>query len=134
MRSPISGFLTIYPKILSLDFEYFGRVNIVQENIEVYRAIQQTKDAGKKGALATVVQVFGSSYRREGAKMLIDEEEQVVGMISGGCLEGDVAEVAKQVIHTGKPMMKFYDMDEDLVWGLGLGCPGKVQVYIEPIN
>lgn len=106
----------------------------MQENLEVYHAIRHTKKQGNKAALATVVRVFGSSYRREGAKMLIDETERMTGMISGGCLEADVAEVAKQVIATGKPIMKFYDMDEDLVWGLGLGCPGKVQVYIEPIK
>lgn len=102
-------------------------------NIEVYRAIHDAKRTTKKAAIATVVKVFGSSYRREGAKMFIDETEETVGLISGGCLEADVAEVAKEVIATGKPMTKLYDMDEDLVWGLGLGCPGKVEVYIEPI-
>ena len=65
--------------------------------------------------------------------MLIDEDEVITGMISGGCLESDVAEVAKHVIRSGTPLLKLYDMDENLVWGLGLGCPGKVEIYIEPV-
>lgn len=106
----------------------------MSDNLAVYQAIQEAKISKKKAAIATVVKVFGSSYRKEGAKMFVDETNFQVGLISGGCLESDVAEVAKDVMIRGKPTMKFYDMSEDLVWGLGLGCPGKVQVYIEPIN
>lgn len=103
------------------------------ENLPIYEAIEKARAENKACAVATVIKVYGSAYRREGAKMYIDEDEQTIGMISGGCLEADVAEVAKEVIETGTPVVKFYDMDEDLVWGLGLGCPGKVEVYIEPI-
>jgi len=103
------------------------------ENEQVIQAVIRTQQVGVRAALATVVRVYGSAYRREGAKMLIDEKENVTGMISGGCLESDVAEVAKEVIKTGKPLLKTYDMDEDLVWGLGLGCPGTVDIYIEPV-
>lgn len=105
----------------------------MQENAIVYEAVRRNQKMYKKSALATVVRVFGSAYRREGAKMHIDEDGNTIGMISGGCLESDVAEVAKKVMESGKPMLKVYDMDEDLVWGLGLGCPGKVEVYIEPV-
>jgi len=105
----------------------------LSENAQVYDAIQQTLSKGKKCSLVTVVRVFGSAYRREGAKMVVDEDENMTGMISGGCLESDVAEVAKQVMQTGVPTLKKYNLDEDLVWGLGLGCPGKVEVYIEPL-
>lgn len=103
------------------------------ENEQVIQAIINAQKKGVKAAVATVVKVYGSAYRREGAKMLIEEDETVTGMISGGCLEGDVAEIAKEVIHSGKPLLKTYDMDEDLVWGLGLGCPGIVDIYIEPV-
>lgn len=100
----------------------------------VMEALIRTRTSGRKAALATVVGVKGSAYRREGAKMLIDEDENRIGMISGGCLENDVAEVAKMVIASGIPILRAYDLDEDLVWGLGLGCPGKVEIYIEPIT
>ena len=96
-------------------------------------AMEQTRKSGLKSALATVVSVRGSAYRREGAKMFIDENENMIGMISGGCLESDVAEQAKVVMDTGLAILKTYELDEDLVWGLGLGCPGTVKIYIEPI-
>lgn len=104
------------------------------ENLEVIEAIRTVQKENKKAALATVVKVHGSAYRREGAKMLIEEDENYVGMISGGCLESDVVEIAKEVMETGKPVLKKYNLDEDLVWGLGLGCPGKVEIYIEPLS
>ncbi|BCU81745.1 hypothetical protein JIR001_15280 [Polycladomyces abyssicola] len=106
----------------------------MKENQEIALAMEEGRRAGRKMALATVVRVKGSAYRREGAKMLIDEEGKMTGVISGGCLEPDVAEVAKQVMADGHPVMKRYDLDEDLVWGLGLGCPGTVDVLIEPVS
>lgn len=106
----------------------------MKENEVIFEAIERTRKSGLKSALATVVSVKGSAYRREGAKMLVDEAENIIGMISGGCLESDVAEEAKSVIKSGMPILKTYELDEDLVWGLGLGCPGTVKIYIEPIN
>lgn len=105
----------------------------MSEHEQIIQAVVQTREQGVPAALATVVRVYGSAYRREGAKMLIDENEQLTGMVSGGCLEADVGEVAKQVISSGVPVLKTYDMDEDLVWGLGLGCPGTVDIFIEPV-
>ena len=105
----------------------------MRENELIIAAIDQASKVGGRAALATVVSVRGSAYRREGAKMLIDEAGCITGTISGGCLEPDVAEVAKQVIESGQPILKIYNLDEDLVWGLGLGCPGTVKIYIEPI-
>ncbi|GIM44964.1 hypothetical protein DNHGIG_05130 [Collibacillus ludicampi] len=104
------------------------------DNKVIVGAIEDARKAGKQIALATVVRVTGSAYRREGAKMLVDEHKNTLGEISGGCLEEDVAEVAKKVMEDGCPVLKRYDMDEELVWGLGLGCPGIVEVYIEPVT
>lgn len=106
----------------------------MRENSEIVQALEHAKQNGKKTALATVVRVTGSAYRREGAKMLIDEDGRTTGVISGGCLEPDLAETAKQVIEKGQPLLKQYDMDEETVWGLGLGCPGTVHLYIEPLS
>ncbi|WP_338470514.1 XdhC/CoxI family protein [Niallia sp. XMNu-256] len=105
----------------------------MSENALVMEAIKKAQESSIKAALATVVSVKGSAYRREGAMMLIDGAEKTTGMISGGCLESDVAETAKEVIVSGQPILKTYDLDEDLVWGLGLGCPGIVDIYIEPV-
>lgn len=85
------------------------------------------------GVLATVVWVRGSAYRREGAKMLVRPDATTVCSLSGGCLEPDVAQRALEVMRTGRPLRVAYDLEEDAVWGLGLGCGGSVEVYLEPL-
>lgn len=84
-------------------------------------------------ALATLVAVEGSSYRRPGARLLITAAGRRVGSISGGCLEEDVIARAQQVLKTGSPEVVVYDTttENDLVWGVGLGCHGVVRVLIE---
>lgn len=91
---------------------------------------------GQLAALATVVSVEGSSYRRPGARMLIAENGKTTGVLSGGCLERDVCERARKVMHSGEPAVVRYDTTnkDDIVWGLGLGCNGIVDVLIEPAN
>jgi xanthine dehydrogenase accessory factor len=105
-----------------------------EEERQLLQAINAAKTSGKKAAIATVVRVVGSAYRREGTKMLIDADGGQVCMISGGCLEQEVGEVAKQVMESGQGVVKFFDLDEEVVWGLGLGCGGAVDVYIEPLD
>lgn len=104
------------------------------DNDIVYKQLEKALQLKRKCALATIVKVNGSAYRKEGAKMYVDQEDYVVGMISGGCLEADILEIAQQVMTSGQPIIKKYNMDEDLMWGLGLGCPGEVEVYIERLN
>lgn len=84
--------------------------------------------------MATVVRVKGSAYRREGAKMLIDDQGTMTGIISGGCLEPDIAEAAKTVMTHEQPLIRHLNLDEDDVWGLGIGCGGTIDVYIESIK
>jgi xanthine/CO dehydrogenase XdhC/CoxF family maturation factor len=105
-----------------------------QEERLLLKAINEAKASGQKAAIATVVRVVGSAYRREGTKMLIDAEGGQVCMISGGCLEQEVSEIARQVMESGQGVVYFFDLDEEVVWGLGLGCGGAVEVYIEPLD
>jgi xanthine/CO dehydrogenase XdhC/CoxF family maturation factor len=104
------------------------------EATRLLQAVQEAQTNGTPAAIATVVRVRGSAYRREGTKMLITADGEQVCTISGGCLEQEVGEIAKRVITTGKPEIKGFDLDEDEVWGLGLGCGGAVDVYIEPLE
>ena len=92
--------------------------------------------AGQPAALATLVKVEGSSYRRPGARLLLLPDDTRLGSISGGCLEEDVMERARRVLATGKPELAVYDTtaENDLVWGVGLGCQGVVRVLIERIS
>ncbi len=87
-------------------------------------------------ALATVVQVRGSAYRHEGAKLLVAADGSTAGNVSGGCLELDVREVAQQVIASGTAEVRNYCSGTDQVsaWDLGVGCDGQVDVFIEPVT
>ncbi|MEO7996968.1 MAG: XdhC family protein, partial [Gemmatimonadaceae bacterium] len=87
-------------------------------------------------ALATLVNVEGSSYRQPGARLLVDAEQRVLaGAISGGCLEGDVAARAAEVCARNTPVVLRYDLREDLetIWGFGAGCDGVAHVLLEPL-
>jgi xanthine dehydrogenase accessory factor len=91
---------------------------------------------GQIAALATVVAVEGSSYRRPGARMWISDTGETAGVLSGGCLERDVTERALKVFQTGQPAVVRYDTtnEDDIVWGLGLGCNGIIDILIEPMS
>ena len=97
-----------------------------------YKSVQE----GRQTALATVVHLEGSSYRRPGARMLITDNGQLTGAISGGCLEGDALRKALLAMAEQKPMLVTYDSmdDDDAKFGVGLGCNGIIQVLIEPID
>lgn len=99
-------------------------------------ALRAAADSGESAVLATVVRVTGSSYGGVGSRMLIRNDGSVVGLVSGGCLESDLAEHAKRVIAAGRAEVVSYDTrnDEDAPWGLGLGCNGLIEVLIEPLE
>jgi xanthine dehydrogenase accessory factor len=108
----------------------------MKEAEDIISAYDAAVADGKKMALATVVHVEGSSYRRPGARMLITEDGALTGAISGGCLEGDALRKALLVIMQQQSMLVTYDTsdEEDDIIGLGLGCNGIIQVLIEPID
>ncbi len=106
----------------------------MSEITDVLQAIEALSAQGQKMALATIVAVRGSTYRRPGARLLVPEEGAPIGNISGGCLEGDVADLARIVMQEGTARLAGWDLtaDDDDVWGLGLGCNGAIEVFIEP--
>lgn len=90
----------------------------------------------KELALATVVEVRGSAYRREGTRMIVDENGNWHGNISGGCLEGDILIKAQKVIKSQKSVLITYDTreSENKVLRVALGCSGIITILIEPVN
>jgi xanthine/CO dehydrogenase XdhC/CoxF family maturation factor len=104
----------------------------LQNIINAYDRIKQT---GKRAALATVVNIGGSTLRRPGARMLITEDGDSVGIVSGGCIETDIYRRSRDVIANGTPTIVTYDASspDDLVLGFGLGCAGVVQILLERI-
>jgi xanthine dehydrogenase accessory factor len=108
----------------------------VKELKDIVNAFDKAQQGDKQTALATVVHVEGSSYRRAGARMLVTEDGQLTGAISGGCLEGDALRKARLVMAQQKPMLVTYDTtdEDDAKLGVGLGCNGIIHILIEPIN
>lgn len=94
-----------------------------------------TADSAHPSVLATLATVEGSSYRRPGARLLLTCAGQRIGSISGGCLEEDVLVRARRVLTSNQAETVIYDTtsENDLVWGVGLGCHGIVRVVIEPL-
>ncbi len=107
----------------------------MKEIKDIVAAYDRAEQEGMQTALATVVHVDGSSYRRAGARMLITEKGELTGAISGGCLEGDALRKALLVINEQKPMLVTYDTtdEDDAKLGVGLGCNGIIHILIEPI-
>ena len=105
----------------------------MKELREIIAAWEARRRHGQTAALATVVRVDGSSYRRPGARMLVLPDGETVGSVSGGCLEADVVERAQKVRETGGPAVVTYDTTDegDVLFGVGLGCQGIVRVLIE---
>ena len=102
---------------------------------EIVAALSRAATAGDSVVLATVVRVTGSSYGGVGARMVIGTDGSTIGLVSGGCLESDLAEHARRVYATGRAEIVTYDTrdDDDAPWGLGLGCNGLIEVLLEPL-
>lgn len=108
----------------------------MKEITDIIKAYQKASKERKSTALATVVKVEGSSYRRPGARMLITEDGQLTGAISGGCLEGDALRKALSAIIQQENKLITYDTtdEDDAKFGIQLGCNGIVHILFEPIR
>ncbi len=98
-------------------------------------AIAQTwqKD-GRAIALATVVETWGSAPRPVGSHLVIDQEGNFEGSVSGGCVEGAVVFEAVDAIESGKPKMLEFGVADETAWEVGLSCGGRIRVYVEPVT
>lgn len=101
--------------------------------IEATRAIMRD---GKRGVAVTLLQTSGSTYRRAGARSVIDERGVACGLVSGGCIERDLAERMREWLAAFEPCIVTYDStsDADIIFGSGVGCRGKLQLLIEPFD
>ena len=103
---------------------------------QVVSALLDAASHDERLVLATVVRITGSSYGGVGARMICHGDGSRVGLVSGGCLESDLAEHAQLVYKTRAAKVVSYDTrdDEDVPWGLGLGCNGLIEVLLEPLS
>jgi xanthine dehydrogenase accessory factor len=94
------------------------------------------REQGRPMVLATVCETLGSTYSKAGHRILIGPDGVYQGLVSGGCLEGDLAERAKSVLEGGSPQLVTYDMrdEADDLWGLGVGCNGLLRVFLQGLH
>ena len=94
------------------------------------------KEAGGRLVLGTVYETAGSTYSKSGSRVLIDGEGNYQGLVSGGCLEGDLAEHAASVLASGEARSVCYDMrgEHDILFGTGVGCDGMLKVLLQPLS
>ncbi|HEX5188897.1 MAG TPA: XdhC family protein [Streptosporangiaceae bacterium] len=91
-------------------------------------------DAGETFGLATVVRTFSSAPREPGAALAVSADGEVVGSVSGGCVEGAVYELATDVIASGQPVLQRYGVSDDTAFSVGLTCGGIIDIFVEPIS
>jgi xanthine dehydrogenase accessory factor len=90
--------------------------------------------AGETVALATVVETWGSSPRPAGSRLAVTRSGRMAGSVSGGCIEGAVAEVAQRTMETGAPQLLDFGITDERAWEVGLACGGKLKVFVEKLG
>ena len=91
-------------------------------------------DAGEQVALATVVETWGSSPRPPGSMLAVTASGRMAGSVSGGCIEGAVAEAARETMRTGQPQLLDFGISDERAWEVGLACGGKLKVFVEKLS
>jgi xanthine dehydrogenase accessory factor len=100
---------------------------------DIYEAIVQLRREGRRGALATIVKVKGSTPSEQASKMLVGEEGILHGTVGGGCVEADVFQAAKEVMASGLPQTLTFDLHENPRYDTGLVCGGSLEIFVEPL-
>jgi xanthine dehydrogenase accessory factor len=101
---------------------------------EVAEDVRRWREQGERVALATVVATRRSAPRPVGAKLAISESGALAGSVSGGCVESDVAEHAREVLATGTPKLLSYGIADEEAWAVGLPCGGEIDVFVEAVE
>jgi xanthine/CO dehydrogenase XdhC/CoxF family maturation factor len=101
------------------------------DNLDPLQVAESWKAEGRDVAIATVMETWGSAPRPVGSQLVIDEEGNFHGSVSGGCVEGAVITEAVDVIGSGKPHMLEFGVADETAWEVGLSCGGRIKVYVE---
>ena len=101
---------------------------------DILAEAERWKKQGHGVAIATVVETWGSAPRPVGSHLVIDQEGNFLGSVSGGCVEGAVVAEAADVIADGKARMLEFGVADETAWQVGLSCGGRIKVYVEKVN
>ncbi len=101
--------------------------------MNIYEQIVELRRQGRRGAVATIVNVRGSIPSFKTAKMLVRDDGSIVGTIGGGCVEADVWQAAREVMESEKPQTLKFDLNQDPRYDTGLVCGGTLEIFVEPV-
>jgi xanthine dehydrogenase accessory factor len=101
---------------------------------DVLNDIEQWQSDGRRVALARVVAVIGSGPRDPGAAMAVNDQGEVAGSVSGGCVEGAVVAEALEVLASGEPRLCTFGYSDEEAFSVGLTCGGTVRIFVEPLD
>jgi len=107
---------------------------MLARNDDILKAAEDWRAAGRGVALATVVETWGSAPRPVGSNLVIDDQGNFLGSVSGGCVEGAVVSEAIDVIDSGKAKTLEFGVADETAWRVGLSCGGKIRVYVEKVD
>jgi len=100
---------------------------------DMLKIAEEWRESGRDVAVATVVETWGSAPRPVGSNLVIDNEGNFLGSVSGGCVEGAVVAEAMDVIDSGKPKLLEFGVADETAWKVGLSCGGTIRVYVEKV-
>jgi xanthine/CO dehydrogenase XdhC/CoxF family maturation factor len=101
---------------------------------EILPDVERWREEGEKVVVATVVATRRSAPRPVGTSLAVSESGKMCGSVSGGCVESDVYENAREVMETGEPKLLTYGISDDLAWSVGLPCGGEIDVFVERVE
>jgi xanthine/CO dehydrogenase XdhC/CoxF family maturation factor len=101
---------------------------------DVLATAEAWRKEGRGVAIATVVETWGSAPRPVGSHLIIDDKQNFLGSVSGGCVEGDVISAASDVIESGVPKLLEFGVADETAWRAGLSCGGNIRVYVEKVD
>ncbi len=105
-----------------------------QPNDDALTMAERWRREGRNVALATVVETWGSAPRPVGSHLVIDDRDNFLGSVSGGCVEGAVVTEAMDVIASGQPKMLEFGVADETAWNVGLSCGGTIRVFVEKVG
>lgn len=107
---------------------------MLSTDTDILKAAETWKREGRGVVIATVVETWGSAPRPVGSHLVIDQDTNFLGSVSGGCVEGAVITEALDVIADGKPRLLEFGVADETAWQAGLSCGGRIRVYVERVD
>ena len=101
---------------------------------DILNKVTKWWEVGDTFGLATVVRTYRSAPRDPGAALAVSPDGEVVGSVSGGCVEGAVYELAQEVCESGQPVLQTYGISDDTAFDVGLTCGGIIELFVEPVS